>query len=142
MKVLKVNGLYFSAGHRIIGHEQCYRPHGHTYFVNVTYIPKSDILDDMGMIIDFGDLKGGIKSYLKDNWDHMTIIQYTGLEVKAWTELFRKLEIPLKYLKKLRYTTAEFMQETMERDLEGIFPEAEKIIVELFEGPMQGIGTI
>ncbi len=142
MKSLKVRGLYFSAGHRIIGHPQCYRPHGHTYFVDVTYIPRSDKLDDMGMIIDFGDLKGGIKSYLKDNWDHMTIIQYTGMEVKAWTELFNKLEIPLDFLKPIRYTTAEYMQELITKDLEELFPDAVRIIVELFEGPMQGIGSV
>ena len=141
MKVLKVRGLYFSAGHRIVGHPQCYRPHGHTYFVDVTYIPKSDRLDDMGMIIDFGDLKGGIKSYLKENWDHMTIIEHTGTEVDAWSELFNKLEIPLEFLKPIRYTTAEYMQDLITRDLEKLFPDAAMIIVELFEGPMQGIGT-
>ena len=142
MKSLKVRGLYFSAGHRIVGHPHCYRPHGHTYFVDVTYIPKSDVLDKMGMIIDFGDLKAGIKDYLKNNWDHMTIIEHTGEEVEAWTELFNKLEIPLKYLKQLRYTTAEYMQELIAHDLGKLFADSFQIIVELFEGPMQGVGTV
>jgi len=141
MKTLKVRGLYFSAGHRIKGHAQCYRPHGHTYFVDVTYIPKNDTLDDLGMIIDFGHLKGTIKDYLKTSWDHMTIIEHTGKEVEAWTELFNKLEIPLEYLKKIRYTTAEHMQELITEDLRYLFPDG-FVAVELFEGPMQGIGSI
>jgi len=142
VKVLKVKGLYFSAGHRIPGHDYCYRPHGHTYFVEMTYVPKDDTLDELGMVIDFGDLKGGLKEYLKDNWDHVTIIQNAPEEIDAWVQLFDKLKIPLKYLKPLQYTTAEHMQELMEKELAKMFPEAERIIVELFEGPMQGIGTI
>jgi len=142
MKTLKVKGLYFSAGHRIPGHEYCYRPHGHTYFVEMTYIPKSDELDSLGMVVDFGDLKGGLKKYLKANWDHMTIIQDTPKEMEVWEELFVKLNVPIRYLKAITYTTAEHMQEIMERDLAQMFPEAQKIIVELFEGPMQGIGSI
>ncbi len=142
MKSLKVRGLYFSAGHRIPGHSYCYKPHGHTYFVDVTYIPKSDKLNEMGMIIDFGDLKGGIRDYLKDNWDHRQIITWNGEEVDAWTELYNKLGIELEYLKLLRYTTAEHMQELITEGLTELFPDAETIIVELFEGPMQGIGSV
>lgn len=142
MKILKVRGLYFSAGHRIVGHEYCYRPHGHTYFVEMTYIPVTDELDEMGMIIDFGDLKGGLKQYLKNNWDHMTIIQDNPEEIDAWSELFNKLKVNLIYLKPLKHTTAEHMQEIMEKDLAEMFPDAEQIIVELFEGPMQGISSV
>ncbi len=142
MKSLKVRGLYFSAGHRIVGHPQCHRPHGHTYFVDVTYVPVVDELDEMGMIIDFGDLKGGIKDYLKNNWDHLTIIQDIPEEIDAWTELFNKLGVNLIYLKPIKHTTAEYMQELISKDLIKIFPDAAEIIVELFEGPMQGIGSV
>jgi len=142
MKSLKVRGLYFSAGHRIPGHPYCYRPHGHTYFVDVTYVPKSDELNEMGMIIDFGDLKGGIKDYLKEHWDHMQIITNSEREITAWRNLYHALSIPVKYLKPLKYTTAEYMQELISKDLTELFPDAEAVIVELFEGPMQGIGSV
>jgi len=142
MKTLNIRGLYFSAGQRIPGHPTCHRPHGHTYFIDVTYVPRSDILDDMGMIIDFGELKDKVKDYLKNRWDHMTIIQNTEDEVAAWEQLFNTLGVHLMYLKKLRYTTAEYMQEIMIGELEKIFPDAERIIVDLYEGPMQGIGEI
>lgn len=52
----------FAAGHWIVGHEgECARPHGHNYRVRVILAARE--LDEIGMVLDFADLKrivGGI----------------------------------------------------------------------------------
>lgn len=46
----------FAAGHRIVGHPgECARPHGHNYRVRVTLAAGE--LDEIGMVLDFADLK-------------------------------------------------------------------------------------
>ncbi len=133
--------LYFSAGHRIKGHDKCKVPHGHTYFVqNITYVPKIKALDEMGMVIDFGDLKGSIRDYFKSQWDHRMIIPDVAEEVIAWTELYEKLGLDITSLKPLEYTTAEYMAIVIKEELEEMFESAIEIKFELFEGPLQGVG--
>lgn len=46
----------FAAGHFIVGHQgECARPHGHNYRVRVTLAARE--LDEIGMVLDFADLK-------------------------------------------------------------------------------------
>jgi len=51
---------------------KCKNLHGHNYFLEVTL--KSEILDQYGMAIDFGDIKRLLDSWPQDNWDHATIV--------------------------------------------------------------------
>jgi 6-pyruvoyltetrahydropterin/6-carboxytetrahydropterin synthase len=63
----------FDAGHRILGHSgKCAAPHGHTYRVEAFI--QSDGLDALGFALDFGDLKGPLKTWIDQNWDHAFLL--------------------------------------------------------------------
>ena len=58
----------FAAAHRLVGSGgKCESLHGHNFKVSLKV--EGDQLDDTGMLIDFGDLKGILKSVL-ENLDH------------------------------------------------------------------------
>lgn len=60
--------LEFDAGHRVLGHPgKCRFPHGHRYVVEVTACAP---LNELGMVIDFGDLKGVCGSWIEKHLDH------------------------------------------------------------------------
>jgi 6-pyruvoyltetrahydropterin/6-carboxytetrahydropterin synthase len=60
-------------GHRVVGHEgKCQNLHGHSY---VFYLKcKSESLDELGRVIDFGVIKQSLCQWLDDNWDHKLIL--------------------------------------------------------------------
>jgi 6-pyruvoyltetrahydropterin/6-carboxytetrahydropterin synthase len=60
----------FSACHFIAGHEKCGRLHGHTYVVSLRI--HGDI-GDKGMVMDFVQIKRGLRSIV-DDLDHRVII--------------------------------------------------------------------
>jgi 6-pyruvoyltetrahydropterin/6-carboxytetrahydropterin synthase len=63
----------FEAGHRVLGHEsRCKHLHGHSYvaWVEVT-IPE---LDPLGRVIDFGELKRIVGTWIDANWDHNVLL--------------------------------------------------------------------
>lgn len=63
----------FSAGHRVVGHEnKCRWLHGHNY--RVTFTAQAVDLDDVGRVVDFGVLKSRLCQWLEDNWDHKTLL--------------------------------------------------------------------
>lgn len=62
--------FHFSASHQLDGlpaEHQCARLHGHNYIVKVAI--KNGELDDVGFILDFGDL-ATIKHYIDEQLDH------------------------------------------------------------------------
>ena len=62
--------FHFSASHQLDGlpdDHQCARMHGHNYIVEV--ILQADKLNDVGFVVDYGDLKP-LKHYLDDCFDH------------------------------------------------------------------------
>ena len=64
----------FEAAHRLLGHRGlCINQHGHHYSVWIYARSKNDQLNDLGMVIDFSDLKKGIGQWLDNNWDHSFI---------------------------------------------------------------------
>lgn len=70
-----------SCGHRVVGHKsKCQFLHGHNYRFHfyVEPIPKAsgvdDGLDEMGMVIDFGLIKGLLCEWLERNYDHKFLI--------------------------------------------------------------------
>ncbi len=81
--------IEFDAGHRVIGHKsKCQFLHGHRYVLEVT--AESDVTDDLGMVIDFGQLKLIIKNWIDDNFDHNLILcqddREIGDRISDWTK--------------------------------------------------------
>lgn len=73
--------LEFDAGHRIPNHKsQCKHLHGHRYAIEITL--SGDIITDegrseLGMVMDFSDVKHIAKTRLVDAWDHAFLV-YRG----------------------------------------------------------------
>ena len=57
---------HFDSMHALPGHPKCGKPHGHTYRVEVTV--EGPVRD--GMVIDFDDLKKGVRELLRSRYDH------------------------------------------------------------------------
>jgi len=74
MFILKKKLDVFSAAHRVIkGYQgKCKDLHGHDYLVEVTVACEE--LDDYGFVIDFGDIKQICNDWLKNHWDHCTLV--------------------------------------------------------------------
>jgi len=51
---------------------KCKNLHGHNYSVQVTL--DSSCLDQYDMVIDFGDIKKYLNTWVQDNWDHATMV--------------------------------------------------------------------
>lgn len=72
-------------GHRVPNHKsKCRNPHGHRYRLLVEV--EGPLVDDPdnsseGMVIDFGDLKGVMKTQIHDLFDHGTLIYVGDREV-------------------------------------------------------------
>lgn len=66
----------FSAAHRLTDYiGKCACLHGHEY--EATVVVKSNRLDDAGMAVDFGVLKGRVRAWINGNWDHNVILNAT-----------------------------------------------------------------
>ena len=63
----------FSYGHRVVGHEnKCRHLHGHNgrvHFVCRAQVGRT-ATDDLGRVIDFGEIKSKLCMWIEDNWDH------------------------------------------------------------------------
>jgi 6-pyruvoyltetrahydropterin/6-carboxytetrahydropterin synthase len=63
----------FDAAHRLVGHEgACRNLHGHRYVVEFDVSAAG--LDELGRVIDFGDLKRNLGRYLDEVYDHAAIL--------------------------------------------------------------------
>ena len=63
----------FSYGHRVVGHEnKCRHLHGHNGRVHLVCRAQAGCTstDDIGRVIDFGEIKSKLCMWLEDNWDH------------------------------------------------------------------------
>lgn len=70
MEITKI--MTFDAGHRLVGHQgKCKGLHGHTYKVEVTV--AAEVLDELGMVIDFSDLKELMREHIDEKFDHKFI---------------------------------------------------------------------
>lgn len=60
-------------GHRVHGHEgKCRHLHGHAYVFEL--VCAADSLDRIGRVIDFGQIKAKIVTWLEEEWDHRMLI--------------------------------------------------------------------
>lgn len=65
--------LEFDAAHRIINHEsKCKMLHGHRYSMEVTFLAND--LDNLGRVIDFGEVKELLGAWIDEHLDHNTIL--------------------------------------------------------------------
>jgi len=82
---------HFSSAHRLRQYNgECERLHGHNWKVEVSV--ESEVLDDLGMVMDFRDLKQKTKALI-DRFDH----QYLN-EIAPFTELNPTTENLAKYI--------------------------------------------
>lgn len=71
-----------SIGHSVYGHEsKCADLHGHNYRIH--FHCAADLLDTVGRVIDFSDIKARLCMWLEDNWDHRMLIWKDDPRLKA-----------------------------------------------------------
>ena len=62
-----------SCGHRVSGHGgKCAALHGHNY--RITFTVSGEEKNELGMVVDFSDVKEVLCKWLEDNWDHKFLI--------------------------------------------------------------------
>ena len=62
----------FDSAHFLRGYEgKCKNVHGHTYFVEVMLC--SEKLNELGMVVDFGDVKKAIQEEIIEKYDHQLL---------------------------------------------------------------------
>lgn len=69
-----VREIHFCYGHRLMNFEgKCRHPHGHNGRVEVEVSARK--LDPRGMVVDFGDIKSRLQSWIDDHLDHQMILR-------------------------------------------------------------------
>jgi len=72
--------IEFDAAHRVMQHKsKCRMLHGHRYALEATFCAEQ--LDDLGMVIDFGEIKEILGQWIDQNWDHNTILNNKDQEL-------------------------------------------------------------
>lgn len=65
--------IEFSYGHRLLEHQgKCRYLHGHNGLLEVDV--DSSVLDELGMVIDFGQVNDVVKAWVNDNLDHRMLL--------------------------------------------------------------------
>lgn len=65
--------ISFCYGHRLLNYSgKCRHLHGHNGLIEIT-VDKEE-LDDLGMVVDFGDIKTAVKQWVDDTLDHRLIL--------------------------------------------------------------------
>jgi 6-pyruvoyltetrahydropterin/6-carboxytetrahydropterin synthase len=63
----------FCYGHRLLNYAgKCKNLHGHNGLVEISV--DKEALDDLGMVVDFGDIKDAAKKWVDDTLDHRLIL--------------------------------------------------------------------
>ena len=90
--------FHFEAAHSLPGHHgKCARVHGHSYKLEVTLrgpLRETAGTSDYGMVMDFADLAGTVKTSIIERLDHQELNAVTGIHTTAenlihwiWDEL-------------------------------------------------------
>lgn len=65
--------ISFCYGHRLLNYDgKCRYLHGHNGQVEI--VLEGDELDERGMVVDFGDIKGPMKEWIDKNLDHRMLL--------------------------------------------------------------------
>lgn len=113
--------ITFDCAHMLSGHRgKCANLHGHTYKVQVTILGElKDSGSSLGMVLDFGDLKGVLQDHIVSVYDHAIIFSAEPFRNKAEEEL-----LDWARRNKMRYhimngrTTSETMAHEMQLDIQ------------------------
>ena len=62
----------FCYGHRVAGAPECGQLHGHNGRAVITL--ESDALDELGMVLDFSEIKRVVSTWIDENLDHRMIL--------------------------------------------------------------------
>lgn len=66
--------IKWEAGHRLLNYDGlCRFYHGHSYRAQIV-IGSKYILDDMGFVVDFSEIKEKVKTWIDKNWDHAFLL--------------------------------------------------------------------
>ncbi len=73
--------IYFCYGHRLMDYRgKCQHPHGHNGKAQIEL--ESQELDPRGMVVDFGDIKAAVQSWINENLDHRMLLRRDDPMVK------------------------------------------------------------
>lgn len=65
--------LEWDMGHTLYQHEsKCAHLHGHRYAAELEF--EAQQLDTVGRVVDFGDIKTKVGTWIDDNWDHKFMV--------------------------------------------------------------------
>ena len=83
-RVTKV--LSFAYGHRLMNYQgPCKNLHGHNARLEIVLETKE--LNALGMVVDFGEIKGKIKKWVDENLDHRMLVARKDPGYKALQKL-------------------------------------------------------
>ena len=72
--------LAFASGHRLLEHKgKCIYPHGHTYKAEI--FVASEALNELGLVVDFTELKQKVSAWIEQHWDHAFLINSKDMEL-------------------------------------------------------------
>ncbi len=75
----------FSYGHRLLGHQgKCRFLHGHNARVRVTL--QAETQNELGMVMDFGDIRATLEAWVDAELDHRTLLNRHDPLVAVLTE--------------------------------------------------------
>jgi 6-pyruvoyltetrahydropterin/6-carboxytetrahydropterin synthase len=78
--------IEFCYGHRLLNYEgKCRYLHGHNGKAVLTF--QSETLDERGMVLDFGDIKRAVSTWIDDNLDHRMILNRADSVVQLLEEM-------------------------------------------------------
>lgn len=99
----------FDAAHRLLDYDgKCASPHGHTYQAEV--VIQTQDLDNLGLSIDFGDVKKPLKEWVDLNWDHAFLL---NSDDEILTAALNGVPESKVFLFEHRNPSAEVMAETL-----------------------------
>lgn len=64
---------------------RCAHPHGHNGLVRI--VLRSDMLNEQGMVLDFGELKRTIGVWIEENLDHRMVLRHDDPLVAVLREM-------------------------------------------------------
>jgi len=84
--------LDFCYGHRLLNYSgKCRHLHGHNARVLITI--EASQLDELGMVLDFGDIKRVINTWIDENLDHRMILCRDDPMVRMFQEMGEPLYV-------------------------------------------------
>ena len=84
--------ISFNAGHRLLKYKgKCEVPHGHTFKTEITV--RSEMLDELGFVVDFVELRNNIGKWIDENWDHAFLVNSRDHELLRAFDLLTEKKV-------------------------------------------------